>query len=104
MVNRPITQISLAGNYCFVLCDNSLLIYMNCNSSDYLDDKKFSLVQEMPVNVAKGVTNERPFIYNKDDLYFLYEIPFETQIKGLLDRCRVDEAINLLIQNVGPDN
>lgn len=54
--------------------------------------------------MAKGVTNERPFIYNKDDLYFLYEIPFETQIKGLLDFCRVDDAISLLIQNVGPDN
>jgi hypothetical protein len=54
--------------------------------------------------MAKGITNNRPFVYNKDDLYFLYEIPYETQIKGLLDRCRVDDAISLLIQKVGSDN
>ena len=69
-----------------------------------LDDKKFSLVQELPINVAKGVTNNRPFIYNREDLYYLYEIPYETQIKGLLDKCRVDDAISLLIQKVGPEN
>jgi hypothetical protein len=37
-------------------------------------------------------------------LYFLYEIPYETQIKGLLDRCRVDDAISLLIQKVGTED
>lgn len=30
VVNRPVQQISLAGNYCFVLCDNVLQIYLNC--------------------------------------------------------------------------
>lgn len=62
------------------------------------------MVQELPINVAKGVTNSRPFIYNREDLYYLYEIPYETQIKGLLDKCRVDDAISLLIQKVGPEN
>jgi hypothetical protein len=68
------------------------------------DDKKISLVQEIPMNSARGITNDKPFLYNKDDLYFLYEIPYETQIKGLIDRCRVEDAISLLSQKVSGDN
>jgi hypothetical protein len=30
VVNRPVQQISLAGSYCFVLCDTVLQIYSNC--------------------------------------------------------------------------
>ena len=52
----------------------------------------------------RGITANRPFIYGKDELLFLYEIPYETQIKSLLERCRVEEALALLIQNVGSDN
>lgn len=56
------------------------------------------------MNSARGITNDKPFLYNKDDLYFLYEIPYETQIKGLIDRCRVEDAISLLSQKVSGDN
>ena len=52
----------------------------------------------------RGITSNRPFIYGRDQIIFLYEIPYQTQIKSLLERCRVEEALSLLIQNVGPDN
>ena len=38
----------------------------------------------------RGITSSRPFIYGKDELMYLYEIPYETQIKSLLERCRVE--------------
>jgi hypothetical protein len=52
----------------------------------------------------KGITSTRPFVYGRDDLVYLYEIPYETQIRSLLERCRVEEALALLIQNVGAEN
>jgi hypothetical protein len=70
-----------------------------------VDPKKCSFIQEMNLSPnIRGITSNRPFIYGKDELLFLYEIPYETQIKSLLERCRVEEALALLIQNVGPDN
>jgi hypothetical protein len=70
-----------------------------------VDPKKCTFVQEINISPGiKGITSNRPFIYGKEDLQFLYEIPYETQIKSLLERCKVDEALALLIQNVGPDN
>ena len=52
----------------------------------------------------RGITSNRAFIFGRDELMFLYEIPYETQIKSLIERCRVEDALMLLIQNVGPDN
>ena len=73
---------------------------------DYtVDPKKCTFVQEVNISpVIRGITSNRPFIFGKDDLQFLYEIPYETQIKSLIERCRVEEAMALLIQNVGAEN
>ena len=55
-------------------------------------------------STIRGITSNRPFTYGRDELHYMYQIPYETQIKSLLERCRVEEALALLIQNVGPDN
>lgn len=52
----------------------------------------------------KGITNDRPFIFGREELYYLYEIPYQTQIKALLEKGRVDDAIYLLVQNSGSDD
>ena len=49
-VNRPVVQVTLCGNYCFILFDNSLQIYSNI-------EKKFSLIQDIPINTVRGITN-----------------------------------------------
>lgn len=49
-VSRPVVQVTLCGNYCFILFDNSLQIYSNI-------EKKFSLIQDIPINTARGITN-----------------------------------------------
>lgn len=38
-ISRPIVNITMGGNYCFVLCDNFLQIYTT------FDPKKYTLVQ-----------------------------------------------------------
>ena len=39
----------------------------------------------MNINTSiRGITSTRPFIYGKDELFYLYEIPYETQIKSLI--------------------
>jgi hypothetical protein len=52
---------------------------------------------------VSGLTSDRPFIFGREELYFLYEIPYQTQIKALLEKGRVDDAIYLLVQNSGED-
>lgn len=37
-------------------------------------------------------------------MVFLYEISFEIQIKTLLERCKVEEALSVLRQNVGENS
>ena len=72
--------------------------------SSLVESKKFNLIQEIPFNNVKGITSERPFIYGKDELYFLYEEHYEKQIKKLLEKGRVDDALHLLVQNVGDNS
>lgn len=73
VVPKPIIDITICGLYCLILYEGLLQIYTLCNFYHYLvDPKKFTLVQELPVNNIKGLTSERPFIYSKDDLYYLY--------------------------------
>ena len=55
-----------------------------------VDPKKCTFVQEMNVSQGiRGMTSNRPFVYGRDELLFLYEIPYETQIKSLIERGRV---------------
>lgn len=97
--NKPVLDIGISGNYCLILCEGILQIYT------IFDPKKFTFVQEIQLTpTIRGITSNRPFIYGRDELLFLYEIPYETQIKSLLERCRVEEALALLIQNIGADN
>lgn len=49
VVSRPVQQISLAGNYCFVLCDNVLQIYLNCNFSVIQMIKNSPLCKSYPL-------------------------------------------------------
>ena len=95
VVPRPVININVCGAYCLILYEGLLQIY------SLLDPKRFTLVQELPVNNVRGITSDRPFVYSRDALYYLYEKPYETRIKDLLERCRVDEARNLLVQNIG---
>ena len=32
----------------------------------------------------RGITGSRPFVYGRDELMYLYEIPYETQIRSLI--------------------
>lgn len=50
---------------------------------------------------CRGLTNGRVFAFSRDDAVYLYEVPYETQIKNLLSNCKVDQALQVLIQNVG---
>jgi hypothetical protein len=34
-------------------------------------------------------------------MIYLYEVPYETQIKNLLNACKIDQALQVLVQNVG---
>ncbi len=68
-----------------------------------VDQKKFNLIQEIPFNNVRGITSDRPFVFGREELFYLYEIPYQVQIKALLEKGRVDDAIYLLVQNSGED-
>lgn len=84
--NKPVIDIAICGNYCLILCESILQIYSICNWFIMLvDPKKSTFIQEINLSqTIKGITSNRPFIYGKDELLFLFEIPYETQIKSLL--------------------
>lgn len=69
-----------------------------------VDQKKFNLIQEIPFNNVRGITSDRPFVFGREELFYLYEIPYQVQIKALLEKGRVDDAIYLLVQNSGEDD
>ena len=76
---RPLINIGLTGNYLLVLCEGGLQIYT------IFDPKKCTFVQEMSLSPnIRGITSNRPFVYGRDDLLYLFEIPYESQIKSLL--------------------
>lgn len=92
---KPITDIGISNNYCFVLSENSIEIF------NTFDSKKFVPVQSVDVMGCRGLTNGRVFAFSRDDAVYLYEVPYETQIKNLLSNCKVEQALQVLIQNVG---
>lgn len=68
------------------------------------DPKQFVPVQIIQMQGCRGLTNGRVFAFSKEEMVFLYEISFETQIKVLLEKCRVEEALSVLRQNVGENS
>lgn len=92
---KPVMDVALSPNFCFVLFEGLVEIF------NTYDPKQFVAVQTVALPGCRGITNGRVFGYSKEDMVFLYEISFEIQIKTLLERCRVDEALSVLRQNVG---
>ena len=92
---KPAVDVTLSPNFCFVLFEGIVEIF------NTYDPKQFVAVQTVALAGCRGITNGRVFGYSKEDLIFLYEISFEIQIKTLLERCKVDEALSILRQNVG---
>lgn len=81
---KPIIDIGLSSNYCFILSENLVEIF------NTFDSKKFVQVQNVDINGCRGLTNGRVFAYSKEEAVYLYEVPYETQIKNLLTGCKIN--------------
>lgn len=91
-------DVALSPNFCFVMFDSAVEIF------NTYDPKQFVPVQIIQMQGCRGLTNGRVFAFSKEEMVFFYEISFETQIKVLLEKCRVEEALSVLRQNVGENS
>jgi hypothetical protein len=80
---KPIIDIGLSNNYCFILSEGMIEIF------NTFDTKKFVPVQTVEIMGCKGLTNGRVFAFNREEVIYLYEVPYETQIKSLLNSCKI---------------